>query len=984
MESRIPLASIVAPGEAPGRAAPEKPGHNPLPVPGERVRHYELIRELGRGGMGTVFLARDTKLGRRVAIKFLHSKKPELTARFVIEARATAQCHHENIVVIHEVDEHDGNPFMVLEFLDGEPLSKIIERGRLSPSRAVDLIVPVARALVRAHEHDIVHRDLKPDNIFVTATGTVKVLDFGIAKLAEAHQPSQISLLSDKLRASTSRAPGNLQATLRESQLTQQGALVGTLPYMSPEQWGADTVDHTTDIWAVGVILFEMVAGRRPLEGRNGWELAITGMLHEPMPGAREACPGLPDDLADIIDRCLLKHKSERIGSAHELLQALEPLIPLRHLQRSLPIDESPYAGLRAFQESDASRFFGRSGEIAKAIARLRNQPLVGVVGPSGVGKSSFVRAGVIPTLKHSGEPWESIVLRPGRQPLTALAHVVAPMLSQASIRLSGELSGGLSGNLSSSLSEHEAVLERLYREPGYFGTVLRNRARGQGQKILLFIDQFEELYTLVGDPRERQAFTACLASVADDVTTPLRVILSVRSDFLDRVSEDPHFLSELTQGLFFLGAPKRSELRDALTQPAEMAQYRFESPNIVEHMLDHLEQTSGALPLLQFAAAKLWDMRDTERKLLTEASYSHIGGIAGALASHADSVVADLPPYGQALARALFLRLITPERTRAVVSLSDLSELSRDPREIHNLVDQLAQARLLVVQSGDKETQASVEIVHESLLQSWPRLRRWLDENQDDAVFLEQLRAAARQWEAKGHPDGLLWRGEAIAEARRWKRRYRGQLPALQQAYLRAAFALADRAARRIRLAVVGLIVFLSLLVAAGAVALFLIRTAEREAQGQAQRAQQAEKTAQQQLVQVRAEEQARREAEAEARTALAKTRQARDDLEHAYGELDTKTRELAGSLDATEKARERQRRLARRAQKSAQTAQRAESSARRAQRQAERASRDLAIILARERERIRRLEEQRGTIIPDIETSPEAGGNGAGDGEP
>src|SRR6185436_1107602 len=168
-----------------------------LPVPGARFGQYEIIRALGRGGMGAVYAARDTKLGRKVAIKFLYSNNhPEHTARFIIEAKATAQCSHENIVVIYEVGEHGGNPFMVLEHLQGVPLTQLLQDGRkLPPAQAVELIVPVVRALTVAHAHDIVHRDLKPDNIFVTDSGTIKVLDFGIAKLVQGDDDDNAMLL---------------------------------------------------------------------------------------------------------------------------------------------------------------------------------------------------------------------------------------------------------------------------------------------------------------------------------------------------------------------------------------------------------------------------------------------------------------------------------------------------------------------------------------------------------------------------------------------------------------------------------------------------------------------------------------------------------------------------------------------------------------------------------------------------------------------
>ncbi|NPC86341.1 serine/threonine protein kinase, partial [Pyxidicoccus fallax] len=172
-----------------GDTPPE--GQEHLPRPGTRIHHYELIRELGSGGMGTVFLARDTRLGRRVAIKFLHTTDPDVTRRFIREAQATALCSHENIVIIYEVGEFQGSPYMVLEFLQGQPLNKLIKGSqRLPPARAVELMVPVVRALACAHERKIVHRDLKPDNVIVTDSGGIKVLDFGIAKVLQGGESS--------------------------------------------------------------------------------------------------------------------------------------------------------------------------------------------------------------------------------------------------------------------------------------------------------------------------------------------------------------------------------------------------------------------------------------------------------------------------------------------------------------------------------------------------------------------------------------------------------------------------------------------------------------------------------------------------------------------------------------------------------------------------------------------------------------------------
>ncbi|NMO22910.1 nSTAND1 domain-containing NTPase [Pyxidicoccus fallax] len=927
-----------------GDTPPE--GQEHLPRPGTRIHHYELIRELGSGGMGTVFLARDTRLGRRVAIKFLHTTDPDVTRRFIREAQATALCSHENIVIIYEVGEFQGSPYMVLEFLQGQPLNKLIKGSqRLPPARAVELMVPVVRALACAHERKIVHRDLKPDNVIVTDSGGIKVLDFGIAKVLQGGE-SSVEVDVD-VAAPAGAPPSPANEGREKAELTRHGAIMGTMPYMSPEQWGIGVdIDHRTDIWAVGIMLFRMLAGKHPLDPLYGPQLMVTAQLDEPMPRLGDLAPDVPPDLAAVVDRCLLKHKDQRFPDAASLLQALEPFLPGRY-SRELRIDESPYAGLSSFQEADADRFFGRSREIAALVNRIQDRPLLGIVGPSGTGKSSFVRAGLVPVLKRSGEKWESLVIRPGRQPLTALASIIAPLV-------------GSSTTLEGDIQEQRQLVERLAQEPGYAGTVLRSRARRSRRKLLLFVDQFEELYTQVPDANERLAFTSSLAGLADDATSPVRVVLSIRSDFLDRVSEDERFMAELSQGLFFLSPPNREGLRDALVQPAEMAGYRFETPQMVEHMLGHLDATQGALPLLQFAATLLWEQRDTANKVLTEQSYQSMGGIAGALATHADSVLGELSTAQRALVRAVFLRLVTPERTRAIVSIGELRELAKDSGEIQRLIDHLVQARLLVVQTGGGASGATVELVHESLLHSWPTLRRWLDEGQEDAAFLEQLRNAARQWQAKGFDAGLLWRGEVVEEARRFQRRYRGELPKLQRDFLEHVLAQEQKAARRRRALVIGSTAFLGLLAVAAVIALVVIHNAQREAERQAVIARSAEAEAREaaavasnRLAEVQAKELERQKAQEQAETANAQVALTNDELQR-------KNSELIEALENANKAQMKARFAKRHAEKNAVTA-------RKAQDEAIRAAKQLQTLLRKEQERAQRLQSQLGSPVID-----------------
>ena len=760
-------------------------------VPGAYVGQYELIRELGRGGMGVVFSARDTRLGRRVAIKFVHHATGEIAQRFMLEARALARCEHPNIVVIHAVDEHLGLPYLVLEFLEGHSLREVMMAApRLPPSRVVELILPAARALARAHEQGIIHRDLKPENLFLTSSGQIKVLDFGIAKAA-----------SEDERTSSQR-------------LTQKHSLLGTMTYMSPEQMGTDLVDTRTDVWALGIMMFEMIAGHHPIDPPTTEALITNAVSDDPMPSLADASRDVPAALVRAIDMCLIKNKEQRLTSA-ALVQVLESLAPGRRA-RTLGADESPYPGLAAFQETDAGRFFGRDAEIARMVARVREHPLSGVIGPSGAGKSSFVRAGVGPALKASGEPWEIIAVRPGRSPVHALAAAIqratAPVDKAASTQKRGDMA------------------RRMLTEPGYLGSLLRQYARRSQQRVLLFVDQMEELFTLATDPSERQSFLAALLGIADDPSAPLRVVVSIRSDFVDRLVESPVFVEELSRSILLLSTPDRAGLRDALEQPLALEGYSFESEEIVEDMLAALENTSGALPLLQFAASKLWDGREKTRNLITVAGYQAIGGLSGALATHADEVMAKLDTGAQKLAQRILRALVTPERTRAVVEIEDLFALASDRSGVARVIDQLVAARLVVVQkrAGGGGT---AELVHESLIASWPALRRWIDEDQDDAAFSQQIAAAAKQWEARGRAAGLVWRGEAAAETMRWIAVKTRELAPRERDFVEAVDSLRTRGHRRRRRAVIAALVALGGIAAGAIVATIMVNSAREDA---------------------------------------------------------------------------------------------------------------------------------------------------------
>ena len=270
--------------------------------------NYHLVEKLGEGGMGEVWRARDLKLDRDVAVKFLAGgavADPERRAFFEREAKAVAALSHPNIVTIFAVDEAEGTSFFTMEYVDGQPLSKLVEPGGVPLDRFLEIAVPLADAVAAAHARGIIHRDLKPQNIMIDTTGTLKVLDFGLARILLA------------LPKILSRDEG--------STATIDADFAGTIAYMSPEQLRSEPLDHRTDLFSLGVVLFEWATGWLPFGGRTGPE-RIAGVLKEEPRSVVELNPRLPRQLDRILRHCLEKEPRYRMASARDLRDELEDL----------------------------------------------------------------------------------------------------------------------------------------------------------------------------------------------------------------------------------------------------------------------------------------------------------------------------------------------------------------------------------------------------------------------------------------------------------------------------------------------------------------------------------------------------------------------------------------------------------------------------------------------------------------------------------
>ena len=272
---------------------------------GLRIDRYVLIRPLGQGGMGSVYLAKDRKLKRLVALKFLNDSVSNDRVNCIQEARITARCSHENIVAVHDFSVYGQRPYIVMEYLEGQTLRACITNSRIPLSQTVATMLPVAQALLHAHRHSVIHRDLKPENIFIKDTGHIKVMDFGMAKLLPAQARCGALDADEKALCS---AP-----------------VMGTPCYMSPEQWRAEEADVQTDIWAFGLILFELRTGRHLFENFSYSELIRVGDIDRPLPSLAPHRQ-LLGPFFSLVAGCLRKAKAERISSAPELFCHLQRL----------------------------------------------------------------------------------------------------------------------------------------------------------------------------------------------------------------------------------------------------------------------------------------------------------------------------------------------------------------------------------------------------------------------------------------------------------------------------------------------------------------------------------------------------------------------------------------------------------------------------------------------------------------------------------
>ncbi|MFG2484922.1 hypothetical protein ACGFSI_19465 [Streptomyces virginiae] len=395
----------------------------------------------------------------------------------------------------------------------------------------------------------------------------------------------------------------------------------------------------------------------------------------------------------------------------------------------------APYAGLSAFQPEDADRFFGRERLTDELLTKVHDRRFLAVFGPSGSGKSSLLRAGLVARARASG--WPVILFTPGPHPVEECAIHLATATGEAP------------GALKTELLDDPTALHLRIRQ-----TMIDH---APDTDTLIVVDQFEEIFTLCADHDERNAFLTLLIAAATTETSRTRVVLGVRADFYGHCVQDPHLVEAIRDAQLAVGPLSSQELREAITRPAALADCTVTGPLLAAVVADATGRP-GALPLVSHAMVETWHRRSGSR--LTLEGYLAAGGIQHALAHTAEAAYAALSPTQQHLARSLFLRLTalgdTTEDTRRRITDD---ELDPGPDTAH-VLESLARQRLVTLDQG------CVEITHEAIIRCWPRLRDWLTEDRDQLLLHRQLTDASAAWQAQDHDPHTLYRGARLAAA--------------------------------------------------------------------------------------------------------------------------------------------------------------------------------------------------------------------------
>lgn len=792
-----------------------------LPEPQRKLGPYRLLRPLGKGGFAEVWLAKETFGGieiRDAAVKLFplqndgplsSGSRPSTggSQRIIEEARALCQVEHPNVVRFYQlaVDEHASLIGLAMEYVAGRSLEdRFIENAVLDIDEVLAAGVAVASALSAVHRAGFVHRDVKPANI-VEYQGVYKLIDFGIAASHDATKPRPEAttggvVIADDLPIEIGKTRLSELADRLTLQSSARASITGTAGYADPICLRDDRpASAESDIYGLGATLYRCLSGKLTAASTNTTSAFDRRVLDGRAPAPPiESYVELPSGLADLINRMLSLDAGQR-PSADQVAHELEQIrAERRGRKRTLPDEATgPFRGLDRFEQQHRDVYFGRAPEIASSVEILRTKGLLTLMGPSGSGKSSLARAGVLAAVSEGALPgwprsWDVVIASPGLDPRGAVGEALARVLPGA-----------------------------LSMSPDTLVDALVQRAGNEGRGTILLLDQAEELATQASG--SGQAWMLQLVErVATQKRPGLRMVVAVRQDYLDDVMGLSKSLGmALGQSLLLIRPLTETEWGSVLDQALSVYGYSFEDEALRGKVLEEMRASTTSMPLNQFALTELWQHRDAEKKLLTHAGYEAIGRISGALERHADRTLDGLVGRDvkrEEVARRVLLSMTTPKGdARAPAKLEETQGRIGSP-QVLSILEGLEEARLVVREPS------GWTLAHDVLLLQWKRLRGWIQDARRDRELAEEIRGDAERWEE--HRDAaMLWKKRRLAAALDLMKRDPAALQDLARSFVRESRAVE----RQGRLMAAGAAV-LVVLIAMGGTAKYVVDTKQEQ----------------------------------------------------------------------------------------------------------------------------------------------------------
>lgn len=697
---------------------------------GRTIRGYEIREQIGAGGFGAVYRAFQPILKREVAIKVIlpeYANSPDFIRRFEIEAEVVARLEHPHIVPLFDYWREPDSAYLVMRLLRGGTLQDIIEDNTPSLEQIADIMDQIASALHISHRNGVVHRDIKPGNILLDEDGNAYLTDFGIA-----------------------------QSTDYES-ITGDEGITGSISHTPPEQLQGGKITPQTDIYALGIIFYQMLAGDHPFSEATVSQMVFKH-ISDPVPDLER--DDLPYEINDILQKATAKNPEDRHADVRDMASEFRALISGSTTVQQISEEDffifvdvdNPYKGLRAFQEADADQFFGRSALTERLLDRLSEPSddarFLAVVGPSGSGKSSVVKAGLLPAIRRgrlrNSENWFIVEMFPGISPFAELESALMRV----------------------AVNPVESLMGQVAEENG-ISKVLRQILPDDNSELVLVIDQFEELFTQVDSEETRTRFLDNLVESVQAKDSRLRVIVTMRADFYDKPLQYREFGELLRKRIETVLPMSPDELVETITMPAQSVGIDFQ-PGLVEAISQDVGEQPGMLPLLQYTMTELFDGR--EGQILTLTAYQTIGGVTGSLARRSEELYTGLDASGQQATRQLFLRLVSlgegTEDTRRRVRRSELATTDA----IDEVINLYGQYRLLTFDKDPSSREPTVEVAHEALIRTWERLRTWINESREDLRVQHRVSAAVTEWLGSGKDNSFLASGARLSQFQEWR----------------------------------------------------------------------------------------------------------------------------------------------------------------------------------------------------------------------